>query len=60
MIQVELPEGAIFQHAVTVASYFDEGGGMKYVVQTTGEASASSVLGIMELAKADIVRWASE
>lgn len=55
---VELPDGAVVEHTVTIVSYLVEDG-QRYVVATTGGANVASVLGVMELAKLSLAEEAS-
>lgn len=52
----KLPDGAIVNAEVTITGYLDpEDGEMKYAVYCDADVSLSSVLGLLELAKLDLI-----
>ena len=57
-LYVNLPEGAVPQHGAMVVSYFDAEGTTCYGLSMEGEASLSSILGLLELIKARVLREA--
>lgn len=52
---VEIPEGSILLGAVEVCSYLDEDGDTAYGFRWPGNMSYSSVLGHLELVKAQVI-----
>ena len=59
-MSVELPEGAIESHALTIVSYLTADGGSAYAVTTTGEANMTSYLGLLIVAQQEILRWGDD
>lgn len=55
VVSIPLPAGAVVNQSLLVVSWFDTEGNLKYGVSQLGEASLSSRLGLLELAKADIL-----
>lgn len=56
----ELPEGAVETHAITIRSYLTAEGGAGYEINTTGEASMTSYLGLLVVAQQQILRWGDD
>lgn len=54
VILVDLPEGAVVEHSITIVSYLHPDGS-SYTVQTDGEGLLSTTLGLMEIAKARLI-----
>lgn len=57
-LEVDLPVGAVAQHGLAIASFFDAEGQTRYALTLEGDASLSSILGLLELVKARILREA--
>lgn len=54
-----LPEGAVFNEAVLVTSYISVDGGLCWgVVTATSDGPVSTVVGLLEMAKADMIAHA--
>jgi hypothetical protein len=57
---IGLPAGAVPQHGVTIVSYFNAEGTTCYGLALEGDASLSSILGLLELIKARVLREAED
>lgn len=57
---IELPDGAIRSHALTVVSYLTPGGGSAYAVHTEGDAPMTSYLGLLIVAQQEILHWGDD
>lgn len=58
IITCDLPEDAIVEHALGVASYFDTEGKLMYSLTMQGDAHVTQLLGLLELVKARVLREA--
>lgn len=59
LIQVDLPEGSVMENYITIVSYFDGEGTMRFYIATRNEAHVSSLLGLIEVAKFSLMDQAS-
>lgn len=59
-ITIPLPAGVVPQHSVAVVAFFDGEGETRYAFRLEGEASLSSVLGLLEIVKQHVIREAAE
>lgn len=59
-LSVDLPAGAMPQHALGIVAFFDERGETRYSFTLEGSSSLSSILGLLELVKARVLREAEE
>ena len=55
-VDLPLPDGAVAQAGILVVAYFDTEGDTCYGFVTKGESSVSNILGVLELAKAHILK----
>lgn len=55
-LDVELPEGAVPQHGIAIAAWFNGEGETRYGVTMEGEASLSGILGLLEIVKARLLK----
>lgn len=55
-VGLSLPDGSVVQSAILVVGFFDAEGDTRYGFALRGEAALSSTLGLLELAKAHILR----
>lgn len=53
-----MPAGSVVQNSVMVVAYFDAEGQTRYGYRMKGDSTLSNVLGLLELAKADLLRGA--
>lgn len=59
-LEVQLPLDAVPQHGLAVAAFFDPEGNTKYALTLQGDSSLSSILGLLELVKARVLKAAEE
>ena len=59
-MSIQLPQGSIESHRITVVSYITEDGGAAYVVDTNGEVPMTSFLGLLVVAQQEILHWNEE
>lgn len=52
-----LPDGAMINAEITVTSYFNPEGKLKYGVYLGGSVNEAQAVGLMELAKRNIIEW---
>lgn len=57
---VDLPDGAVQSHSITIVSYLTQDGGAAYAVHTSGEASMTSYLGLLVVAQQQILQWGDD
>lgn len=60
ILVLPLPEGAVPQHSIAVLAFFDTAGNTRYTFSLSGDASLSSILGLIELVKAHVFREAED
>ena len=59
-VSIELPDGCIESHRVTIISYLTPDGGAAYTVDTRGDLPMTSYLGLLVVAQQEILRWADD
>ena len=59
-MSVELPDGCIESHRVTIVSYLTPDGGSAYLVDTAGDMPMTSYLGLLVVAQQEILQWAND
>jgi hypothetical protein len=52
----ETDEGRVENCAIWIAQYIDSNGEMPYVVKQRGDVPLSTVVGLLELAKQDLIK----
>jgi hypothetical protein len=57
-LTVDLPAGAVAQHGLAIASFFDAEGNTRYGLTLEGDAALTSILGLLELVKARVLKEA--